>query len=176
MMVNILPNVEITAIPNDTACTSETIILDAGNPGLSYLWSTDETTQSIEVSNISGPSGGSQAYWVIVTNNNNCQATDDIVIYFDPCLGFLETINYKIEIYPNPTERTFTITISGINGSFDYLLVNLLGKIMLMGNANLKFGKYTNEFDLTSYPNGIYLLKVQNINNGFLKIKKIIKN
>jgi len=67
---------EVTATPdvflgNDTILgIGQTILLDAGNPGSNYLWSTGATTQTILVS-VSGN------YSVTVTNN--CGADQDAV-------------------------------------------------------------------------------------------------
>ncbi len=54
-------------------CTSDTITLDAGNTGSTYLWSTGATTQTIRVSNAG-------TYSVTVTNANTCVNTDEIVV------------------------------------------------------------------------------------------------
>ncbi|RUT78263.1 gliding motility-associated C-terminal domain-containing protein [Ancylomarina longa] len=52
-------------------CAGSSIVLDAGNAGATYLWSTGETTQTISTS-ISGN------YSVVVTNTNGCSASDDM--------------------------------------------------------------------------------------------------
>lgn len=52
-VVDLGPDVEI--------CEGEVLILDAGNPGSTYMWSTGETTQTINVT-VEG------LYWVEVTN------------------------------------------------------------------------------------------------------------
>ncbi|MEM6261584.1 MAG: PKD domain-containing protein, partial [Bacteroidota bacterium] len=57
--------------PDVTRCGSVT--LDAGNPGLTYAWSTTETTQQIVVTS-------SGTYSVDVTDANGCVGTDDVVI------------------------------------------------------------------------------------------------
>ncbi len=58
---------------NDTIiCNGQTLTLDAGNPGQTYLWNTTATTQSVTV-NSSGN------YWVAV-GNGNCTVSDSIVI------------------------------------------------------------------------------------------------
>ncbi len=51
----------------------ETVVLDAGPGGVSYLWSTGETTQTITVSNAG-------KYWVEVTFEENCKSKDEIKI------------------------------------------------------------------------------------------------
>jgi gliding motility-associated-like protein len=52
---------------------AETKVLDAGNPGLIYAWSTGETSRTISVNS-------SNTYSVDVTNSNGCVGTDEIII------------------------------------------------------------------------------------------------
>ncbi|MEM6878443.1 MAG: hypothetical protein AAF544_07790, partial [Bacteroidota bacterium] len=68
------PNTPVTVDlgPNQTICVGNSITLDAGNPGSTYLWSTNETTQTIDVA-VSG------TYSVTVDNGCNT-TTDEIVI------------------------------------------------------------------------------------------------
>lgn len=62
--------------PDLVICGTTPQTLDAGNPGASYLWSTNAQTQTISVS-----TGGT--YSVTVTNANNCSATDAVVVTFN---------------------------------------------------------------------------------------------
>jgi gliding motility-associated-like protein len=70
----------ITALPppvkslgNDTSvCAGVKVSLDAGNPGLTYLWSTGATAQRIVASDTG-------LYWVKV-NNGYCMASDTVQI------------------------------------------------------------------------------------------------
>ncbi|MDT8431288.1 MAG: DUF642 domain-containing protein, partial [Bacteroidales bacterium] len=57
-----------------TACEGETVTLDAGTHS-SYLWSTGETTQTIDVTQ-------SGTYSVTVTNAEGCEGTDEIAVTF----------------------------------------------------------------------------------------------
>ena len=71
ILVNPLPTVDLG---NDTSyCIGDSIMLNAENPGLNYLWSTTETTQTIYTS-ISG------IYSVTVSDAFNCSAEDQINI------------------------------------------------------------------------------------------------
>lgn len=72
---NALPVVDLGT--NQLICTSDTITVDAGNPGSTYLWSTGATTRTIQVS-LAG------TYKVTVTNANGCVAMDSIVITNKP--------------------------------------------------------------------------------------------
>jgi gliding motility-associated-like protein len=63
--VNSSPQV---ALPPAFYCLGHTTVLDAGNPGSSYLWSNGQTTQQINV-------GTSGLYSVVVTAPNGCPGT-----------------------------------------------------------------------------------------------------
>ena len=68
----------IVNLGNDlSVCMGDSLVLDAGNPGANYLWSTGEITQTITV-------GTAGTYWVEVTDTNGCQRMDTIVIGLDP--------------------------------------------------------------------------------------------
>ncbi|SFV36116.1 hypothetical protein, partial [Thermoflavifilum thermophilum] len=80
LTVHPLPSVNIG--PDTAICQGENLTLDAGNAGTSYLWSTGQTTQSINVSTAG-------QYWVKVTNANGCSAADTIQLNVHP----LPTVN-----------------------------------------------------------------------------------
>lgn len=69
----------VVSLANATVCVSETITLDAGNPGSSYLWSPNgETTQAIQVQ------GSSGTYSVTVTTPTICTSSAQAVLQFMP--------------------------------------------------------------------------------------------
>jgi gliding motility-associated-like protein len=64
--VNVVVNpIPVVAIPPTFVCPGTSTVLDAGNAGSAYSWSTGETTQTITVSD-------SGSYSVIVTTPNGC--------------------------------------------------------------------------------------------------------
>lgn len=65
-------NMTVNLGPDGTICSGGTTILDAGNPGSTYLWSDNSTNQTLSVS-------ASGTYWVTVTGNS-CNGSDTIVI------------------------------------------------------------------------------------------------
>ena len=69
--------VEVLATPDDILCVGETITLStnitSGTAPYTYLWSTTETTPTIDVTT-------SGTYSVVVTDTNGCTGADDIVI------------------------------------------------------------------------------------------------
>ena len=70
--VNITPSPTVDLGPDQTFCTGN-ISLDAGNPGMTYLWSTGASTKNITV-NTAG------TYFVKVSNTTGCVAYDTIKI------------------------------------------------------------------------------------------------
>lgn len=71
VVVNDLPVVDLGA--DTVVCTGASITLDAGNPGLSYAWSTLEISQTITVTTTGN-------YVVDVTDANGCTGTDEILV------------------------------------------------------------------------------------------------
>ncbi len=72
IQLSIAPAINIS-LPDRNLCNGDTITLDAGNPGSSYLWSNGATTQTINVSQAG-------AYSVKVTNNIGCEARDTSIV------------------------------------------------------------------------------------------------
>jgi Secretion system C-terminal sorting domain len=114
-----VPNPVITLPATFNACASA--LLDAGNPGATYLWS-NGGTQQMEQFTTSG------IYSVLVTDSNNCSASDTTSITINPLPNF--------SISANTTAcDTFTIATNATSGSFLWsdnstggsLLVNTTG-------------------------------------------------
>jgi hypothetical protein len=88
----------VVNLGNDTTfCYGNILKLDAGNPGASYLWNTNSTTQTIDV-NTTG------TYSVVVTDSWNCVGTDAInIIVKDPPSGVINAV------HGNPATYTFNV-------------------------------------------------------------------
>ena len=73
LVFNALP---VLAIADVEACIDQSLMLDAGNPGASYAWSTGATSQTITIDSVSG------TYIVTVTTLQGCNATDQVEVVF----------------------------------------------------------------------------------------------
>ncbi|MCH8903669.1 MAG: gliding motility-associated C-terminal domain-containing protein [Bacteroidetes bacterium] len=71
------PNPSVDLGNDTTICFGASILLDAGNSGAKYTWSTAETTQIITVTN-------NNTYVVIVESNFGCKTEDSIIIFIEP--------------------------------------------------------------------------------------------
>lgn len=111
-------------IGNDTTfCSGNTLTLNAGNPGATYLWNNNSTNQTRAVTTTG-------TYWVKVTNSNNCSKTDTIQVTVNPtpvvnlgndtnlCLGVNYVLNAAnpgaAKLWDNgTTAQTRTVTATG---------------------------------------------------------------
>jgi hypothetical protein len=73
IVITNLPAPSVSIGPDFQLCPGSTSVLDAGNAGSTFLWSTAATTQTITIS-----SAGT--YYVTVTSANGCQTNDTIVV------------------------------------------------------------------------------------------------
>ena len=83
----------IAALPSAVACEGDTVTLTA-NEGVSYLWSTGETTQSISVNK--------QGYYsVTVVNENGCNlVSDPLFVKYNPVVKPTITPNGTLLVCP----------------------------------------------------------------------------
>ncbi|MGE0077587.1 MAG: S8 family serine peptidase [Bacteroidales bacterium] len=136
---------------------TESITLDAGNLGCSYLWSTNETTQTITVSH-----GGT--YSVTVTNEWGCKASDSVVITFTD-VNPEEVL--PITVYPNPASNLFFVE------SDQEVLVDVYSlsgvKVIQKTTPSVK-----HSVDISNLSPSIYLVKVFYVNSDKYKLYKIV--
>jgi gliding motility-associated-like protein len=112
--VPILVNVFATPVLSDETielCQSDIITLSAGNPGMSYLWSTGETTQDIITTGLSN-------YSVTVTTPapESCSKTKNFAISYntEPVISTIDTDDLQVTI--NTTQSgDFEYSIDGEN-------------------------------------------------------------
>lgn len=75
LTVMVYPYPVVLLASDQEFCGEQPVLLDAGNEGFSYLWSTGETTKTINVSQAT--SGyGTHEFWVLVSGPIGCSASD----------------------------------------------------------------------------------------------------
>ncbi len=171
VQVNNLPEI---SLPADTSlCGNGSLVLDAGNEGSTYVWSTGETTRTI-TADTSDYGYGLRTYWVGVTSEFGCYSSDTVNIEFVDCTGIDEFAeNVSVNVFPNPNNGEFTISINSIlKQNSQIKIVNNSGQvvferknILLDGATNLKV-KFSNSVS------GVYQLFI--IGEKGLTSKKII--
>ncbi|MBL7734543.1 MAG: PKD domain-containing protein [Chitinophagaceae bacterium] len=94
-------NKPLVNLGKDTSiCEGSSLLLDAGNPGFSYLWNTGATTQTLAAAD--------EDRYIVEVSQNGCSAKDTINIYFAGPV----TSNFSFDILnkclPAPVQFTET--------------------------------------------------------------------
>jgi hypothetical protein len=162
-LVSIYPQPQVVLGPPDsTVCIYDTVTLDAGNPGATYLWSNGATTRTIEVLS-SGIGFESQHYDVSVTNQYGCTTVSSINVIFSfaGCTGIHEAGGgVRIIMYPNPSDGTLQVTATGFDREINAVVMDLAGRtvarFVVPGEGT---GSRSTEVDLPDLAPGIYVVR-----------------
>ena len=182
--INMLPLPEINLRPKgydveDTifVCVYDTIELITDSPGyFHFLWPDGDTSSSIRVQT-TGIGWDMQTHWVTVTNpETECFDIDTVTVIFsfNECTGiYEEDENAYILSYPNPTNGIINVELKGITGLCELTIADIRGKIIQTRKLDLKNGDKTlQHVDLSSYPTGVYLIKV--VSQKAIHINKVV--
>ncbi len=137
-------------------------------PAMSYLWSTGETTQSIQVS-----SAG--IYSVQAFDGINCFSTsaDEAITEATTSIDNPEsTSNYaSLYVYPNPArDQVFISFVSISKQEAELFLTDIAGRTIIHKSIRTEFGDNKIELALSEIPHGIYFANLISINE-----KKTVK-
>jgi len=135
-------------------CGSNTITLDAGNAGATYLWSTNATSQKIVVAR--------NGKFSVYVDLNGCVAEDSVEVSYEAvCVGLAEAAsNAGISIFPNPTKDVLNISLME-NASLSAVRISILdatGKLIYIENAN---GVNVHSVNVSEYESGLYFIRIE---------------
>jgi len=81
----------------------------------------------------------------------------------------------NLEVYPNPSRDVFNVSfVSEEIQSLEIRVVNLLGEVTFTESKQEFIGEYSKQFDLATFPKGIYMLEIET-NNGVVNKKLILQ-
>jgi len=127
--------------------------LVAGVGGVTYLWSTGSTASSIETYQPG-------EYWIRVTNEYGCSASDTIILSDGSSVHEIPGTGSSVNIYPNPVSDVLTIEVDALgNKEFVVELISPIGQLLHNSTINT-FERTVGEINVQRYPSGIYLLRV----------------
>jgi PKD repeat protein len=157
---------EVSLGSDTLICSWESLVLDAGNSGSAFAWSTGETTQTIIVDS-AGFGMGDQTIWVDVTNNENCIDSDTIEVTIDACTGISDhPLSPSVKIYPNPNSGTFSLAVNGMDKCVCEILT-IHGKVVY--SAFLETPPELSELSLPNPVKGMYLLRLRSEKQHIIK-------
>jgi hypothetical protein len=176
---NVSDDIDLTIIPlpvvnlgkDTTIYSHRTFNLDAGAGFDIYLWSTNESTQTITVDS-NGAISGKKTIWVLV-NNDGCSGSDTIIISFiDSTSSIRDYSNMNYVIYPNPSSGKLNLMISNETEDLNLEVISTDGKILINKKLQSVGGKIISELDLSPYGKGVFLIKL--FNNKAFAVERII--
>lgn len=155
IQIGVFPAPDTFLGSDTTLCPWESVILDAGNPGCTFLWSNGASTQTIQV-DTSGFGIGIHPIWVTVADSMGCSDSDTVVVTIDACSGISKQTNDPgFLVYPNPNSGSFTIRIT-IPSEVEWTVTNLQGTAVQHGV--IPAGQQTCRLVLSEMAHGVYLL------------------
>ena len=169
IIINDLPTVSITNL-DPLYCNYNTDVILTGSPlGGNF------TIDGIIGNTLSPSSIGLGTHTVIYsyTDNNLCTNSQTEQFFVDECLA----INYQsnnikdISIYPNPADDLLNITFNK-SGNYKITLQDTRGLKIYETNAHIEESENHLAINIDSYLNGIYFLKIENIEK--VNIYKVI--
>ncbi len=161
--INTPPTVTFTT--QLTACTTDPAITLSGSP-TGGTFSGPGVTGSNFTPLTAGI--GAQTITYNYTDVNGCTGTATSVITVNACTGVIDpTLIAGINIYPNPNNGGFTLTITNANSEGVMEITDALGQIIMSENIAPVNGTYTKALDLSTHANGIYFLKVTTAGQTF---------
>ena len=132
--------------------------------------------KTFDAFNNNGPMGGSQNYWLQVTDETGCSSTDSIMVLFEGPTSLNDFPNdIEIEVYPNPFNDYLNIEARiPKKGQYIFEVVDSIGRPVVQELRSLKPGTQKIRLDpIYGYP-GVYILFVKS-DDGKIGVKKIIK-
>ncbi len=168
IVVNPQPTVNASATRTNI-CRNEPETLSASGAS-TYSWSTSGTGSSIV---ITPNNTGTFVYSVTGTDANNCSNTTTVTIRVYACVGLteFEAADFPVNIYPNPAQNDFYVSLSKLSEFVDLQIFNEIGQLVKTQVLNQK----ENRVDWNEMVSGLYLIKV--LVNGDTKFQqKMLKN
>ena len=160
--VNIFPAPEVS-LGNDTLVCEYNFpitINASGNQNFSYSWNTGAQGQSLVVNAVG-------TFEVTITDNNGCEASDDIIIESDPCAGIIEE-SMSLILYPNPFNEEVNITSTeAIDAQLQVYAAD--GRVVYENRMNGKLAT----LNLPGLSHGNYMVKIEY--NGNIYYKMLLK-
>ncbi len=160
-------------MPDDTTIAlNKSIVLDANSANCSsnyddytYLWSTDETTETITVNGADLGLGGPYEISVTLTNistSSNCITSDMINVNVSSANAVETLVMDDISIYPNPTDGVLKLEFSNTIENTWIRIINVTGQVVYSEYLENLSGIKT--LDLSGLDKGVYILSIQNKN------------
>jgi hypothetical protein len=153
ILVNEAPVVDFGG---DTIQVSLPYSLDPGEHN-SYIWQNGFDGRYFQVGS------SSDLYTVTVTDAGNpCPITKSVFV--EPSASGIEDISDKmdLQLYPNPASEFLNIQLEVLNGEELYVEIYNIANQLVWSDYHDGFGTYNHKLDISSFNEGVYLLRFRN--------------
>jgi hypothetical protein len=115
--------------------------------------------------------------FIKVQGINDCGAGEfsyPFEVLADDCTGLPEDPNSQlnINVYPNPSDGIFNLEITGATGMMELYILDYKGQLVHQDKIENGSGDYLKKLDISTYPKGIYFLKL--VGDKVMRIEKIV--
>ncbi len=164
--VTVLNNPTINLGADTLLCLNSPITLDAGSGNSSYLWQ-DSTINQVVIVNSS--IADTLDYSVVVTNSDNCSASDTIRIVYDICNNADVKLDFtEFRIFPNPSTERFRVYLPDQNNENGIISIyDLSGKEIR--NVQVSGSNILDGIEISGLSRGVYSVKYKSAKGEFIK-------
>ena len=148
-------------------CVGQTATL-TGNGASTYTWNPGSLTGSA----VAVTPTVNTTYTVNGLNSFGCPGATTITQVVQSCTGVMDlnSANFQLKLYPNPTTGMFTIELSSMNASATLEIYNAIGQLV-MSSELTSYSTIVNTDQITK---GVYVVRVKE-GNAVIKTTKLIK-
>jgi len=157
------PLASVTAVPGDTVCAGQSILLKADTAGVAtWKWIPGNYTSASAAYDTANAGGtGSHLIKLITSNIYHCENRDSLYLQFKNCTGMEEPEYPVVSIYPNPTSGWLHLEVETPQpGPMHLTISNDLNMVVFRYDDPVSLKQRDKIFNLKSLPDGLYLLSL----------------
>ncbi len=168
-------------LPSDTTLCQNQIILLSVHVGYTYNWvqlptDTLSHNNTLLVDTAVNNGLGTHTYVAWLIDNHNCISVDSINITFDACDYVINSPDFNIVIYPNPSSDLLNIDFQSMkNGNYKIEFVNMLGQTTFEKAFNIQSSDYKLKTNVSKFVKGVYQINIY-YDNHVIVNKKFVVN
>lgn len=151
------------------------LLLDAGEEFISYVWQDGSTSQfflvDIEIFGI-----GTHLFSVSVLDSINCENSDSIQVIISEHTNVIQTKFELIQVHPNPANDFVIIELQRfVDESLSIEILNSFGEVVFQDEPNKTKNQSIINLDISNLNAGVYFLKLSDKKNDYIR-KLLIQN
>ena len=136
-----------------------------GDGSYAYLWTPSTDLSSATIANPVATPPATTTYSLLVTDGNNCTATDDVTLTVDTCLVGVSQLEgvASVSLYPNPNKGAFRVNASleKTVGNFTLKVVTVNGQEIYSSELASPARNFTHDVSLPGVSRGVYFVRME---------------